>query len=598
MISKERLSCWRRLAHSRVQLDKSLLARVTMPSFTCAGRRMRGAMAIHTPDRIQPRGVAPGLEIPAWRWRRDARRRRPPAMLVIPALTIGLVMLLPLAYIVMRAAESDSAIWNLVFRERTGIVLRNSVTLAAAVAAAGSCIAVPLAWLTTRTDLPFRRFWTVVAGLPLVIPSYVGALAIVAALGPRGMLQGWLEGPFGVERLPDIYGFTGAWVTLTLFTYPYIYMSARAALNGLDPSLEDASRCLGYGAWPTFFRCVLPQLRPAIASGGLLAALYTISDFGVVTMLRFDVFTRAIYVQYRSSFDRGAAAVLASLLVLVAVGLVIAEGRIRGRHTYHALGSSARREPRVVALGRWRWVSVAFCGVVALGALGLPIFVLVYWIARGISGGEGIGRLPELIGNTLVAGGLAAIVTTLAALPIAALAVRHRGWIAQLGARIAYLGYALPGIVIALTFVYFGANHVPAIYQTMLLLVVAYTVRFLPQAVGAQRLSLLQLNPRLEEASRTLGRSALQTVARVTLPLARPGVLTGAALVMLTVMKDLPITLILAPIGFDTLAREIWQFTTTGSYGRAAAPALALVLLSTIPSLLLTTRAGDQPVSS
>jgi iron(III) transport system permease protein len=519
-------------------------------------------------------------------------------MLVIPAVMVGLVMLLPLVYIVMRAAESDTSIWNLILREQTGVVLRNSVMLATAVAGAGTLIAVPLAWLTTRTDLPCRRFWTILAGLPLVIPSYVGALAIVAALGPRGMLQGWLEGPFGVERLPDIYGFTGAWITLTLFTYPYIFMSVRAALKGLDPSLEDASRCLGYGSWRTFYGCVLPQLRPAIASGGLLAALYTISDFGVVTLLRYDVFTRAIYVQYRSSFDRSAAAVLAALLVLVAIGLVVAEGRVRGNHTYHAIGSSAKRVPRTIALGRWTWPSVTFCGLIALSALGLPIFVLVYWIARGVTGGEGVGRLPELVGNSLTAGGLAAVATTLAALPVAALAVRHRGWVGQLGARVAYLGYALPGIVIALAFVYFGANHVPTIYQSMLLLVIAYAVRFLPQAVGAQRLSMLQLNPRLEEASRTLGRSAFQTLARVTLPLTRPGVLTGAALVMLTVMKDLPITLILSPIGFDTLATEIWQYTTTGSYGRAAAPALALVLLSAIPSLLLTTRAGDQPVSS
>lgn len=555
-------------------------------------------MAIQSSDQLQPSNARPGLSVPAWRWRRVSGARRPPALLVIPALIVGLVMALPLVYIVMRAAESDSSIWSLVFRERTIGVLQNSVLLASSVAGAGTVIAVPLAWLTTRTDLPCRRFWAIAAALPLVIPSYVGALAIVSALGPRGLLQGWLEGPFGVERLPDIYGFTGAWLALTLFTYPYIYLSVRAALKGLDPSLEDASRCLGYGAWRTFFGCVVPQLRPAIASGGLLAALYTISDFGVVTMLRYDVFTRAIYVQYRSSFDRSAAAVLAALLVLVAIGLVVAEGRVRGNHTYHAIGSSAKRMPRTVSLGRWTWISVAFCCVIALCALGLPLFVLVYWIVRGISGGDGLERLPELVGNSLVAGGFAAVVTTFAALPIAALAVRHRGWISQLGARISYLGYALPGIVIALAFVYFGANHAPTIYQSMLLLVIAYAVRFLPQAVGAQRLSMLQLNPRLEEASRTLGRSALQTLARVTLPLTRPGVLTGAALVMLTVMKDLPITLILSPIGFDTLATEIWQYSTSGSYGRAAAPALALVLLSAIPSLLLTTRAGDQPVSS
>lgn len=506
-------------------------------------------------------------------------------------------MLLPLVYIVMRASESDTTIWNLILREKTGIVLRNSAMLASAVVATGTLISLPLAWLTTRTDLPVQRFWTVVAGLPLVMPSYVGALAVVAALGPRGMMQGWLEEPFGVERLPSIYGFPGTWITLSLFTYPYIYMSIRAALHGLDPSLEDASRCLGHGSWRTYFSCVLPQLRPAIAAGGLLAALYTISDFGVVTLLRYDVFTRAIYVQYRSSFDRSGAAALALLLVVFAVGLVAAEGWVRGRNRYHSVGGAAKRRPRTTALGRWRWPAVAFCALIAASALGLPVFVLCYWIARGVSGGDGIGRIPELVGNSAIAGGLAAVVTTIAALPIAALAVRHRGWVSQIAARTAYLGYALPGIVIALAFVYFGANHAPWVYQTMALLILAYAVRFLPQAVGTQRLSLLQLNPRLEDASRSLGISGWQTIVRITVPLSRAGVLTGAALVMLTVMKDLPITLILAPIGFDTLATEVWQYSSTGSYGRAAAPALALVVLSAVPSLILTARAGAPPAS-
>ena len=526
------------------------------------------------------------------------RGGQPPLSLTIPALIVTGVMLLPLVYLVMRAAEAESDIVNLIFRERTALVIRNSAVLAAAVVAAGTAVAVPLAWVTTRTDIPFRRFWSVVAGLPLVVPSYVGALVIVAAFGPRGIVQGWLEGPFGVERFPSLYGFTGAWIALTLFTYPYTYMSVRAALQGLDPSLEDASACLGRGRWRTFFGCVLPQLRPAIAAGGLLSALYTIADFGVVTLLRYDVFTRAIYVQYRSSFDRSSAAVLGGLLVLFAIALVIAESWVRGRAQYHSLGSGTRKPPRAVALGRWKIPSLVFCGTIATLSLGIPLFVLVYWIVQGISGGEGLGRLPALIGNSFLAGGLAAILTTFAALPIAILAVRYRGRLSRLAASMSYLGYALPGIVIALAFVYFGANHVPWMYQTMFLLVIAYAVRFLPQAVGAQRLSLLQINPRLEEASRSLGASASGTIAKITFPLARPGVMTGAALVMLTVMKDLPITLILAPIGFSTLATELWQYTTTGAYGRAAAPALALVLLSAIPSVLLTARQGISSTST
>lgn len=547
-------------------------------------------MATSTSDQFDDNLVRPGTWVPGrGRWRR-ARRDNPPAILTIPVTLIAAVLALPLVYLVMRAAESDAGIANLIFRERTARVTVNSALLAGAVVAAGAVISVPLAWITTRTDLPWRRFWRAVGGLPLVIPSYVGALVVVSALGPRGLVQGWLEGPFGIERLPTIYGFTGAWFTLTLFTYPYIYLSVRTALQGLDPSLEDASRCLGYGPWKTFFRCLLPQLRPAIAAGGLLAALYTISDFGVVTLLRYDVFTRAIYVQYRSSFDRSTAAALGLVLVIFAVSLVIVEGRIRGRSQYHSVGGTVTRRARIVPLGGWKIPAIALVATTALLSLGMPLFVLLYWILRGTSGGDGFDRLPELIGNSFVAGGLAAVITTLAAIPVAVLAVRYRGWLPQAAARISYLGYALPGIVIALAFVYFGTRQAPWMYQTLPLLLIAYAVRFLPQAVGSQRLSLLQINPRLEEASRSLGSTASGTLAKVTIPLARPGVLTGAALVMLSVMKDLPITLILAPIGFSTLATELWQFTSTGSYGRAAAPALALVLLSAIPSLFLSSR--------
>ncbi len=555
-------------------------------------------MATQTTDQFQSAVTYSALRpARARRWR--GRAGVPSPGLVIPTLAVAAVMVLPLIYLVMRASESDAGILNLVFRERTVMVMRNSAVLCAAVVAAGSAIAIPLAWITTRTDIPFRRFWSVAAGLPLVIPSYVGALVVVAAFGPRGLVQGWLEGPFGIERLPSFYGFTGAWIVLTLFTYPYIYMSVRAALQGLDPSLEDASRCLGHGRWRTFFACILPQLRPAIAAGGLLSALYTISDFGVVTLLRYDVFTRAIYVQYRSSFDRSGAAALGVLLVLFATLLVVAEAWVRGRARYHSIGSGTRRAAPTIALGRWTAPALAFCGLVAFLALGVPLFVLTWWLVHGVSGGEGLDRLPALIGNSFLAGGLAATVTTAAALPIAILAARYRGAIPQLAAGLSYLGYALPGIVIALAFVYFGANHAPWIYQTLTLLVIAYAVRFLPQAVGAQRLSLLQVNPRLEEASRSLGSSAAKTLARITYPLARPGVLTGAALVMLTAMKDLPITLILAPIGFNTLATELWQYTTTGSYGRAAAPAIALVLLSAIPSVFLTSRSrGADPVNA
>ncbi|MFQ5878994.1 MAG: ABC transporter permease, partial [Dehalococcoidia bacterium] len=227
-------------------------------------------------------------------------RPRPsaPAMVWAPAAVVAAGMLLPLAYLVLRALGAGSEPWDLLLRTRTLHILVRTASLTAAVTASSIAIAVPLAWLTARTDLPLRRLWAVLTVLPLAIPSYVGGFVVVAALGPKGMLQGLLS-PLGVERLPEIYGFPGALLTLTLLSYPYALLTVRAALRGLDPALEEASRSLGYGPWRTFRRTTLPHLRPAIAAGGLLVALYTLHDFGAVSLLRYETFTWAIYLQYQ-----------------------------------------------------------------------------------------------------------------------------------------------------------------------------------------------------------------------------------------------------------------------------------------------------------
>ncbi len=522
-------------------------------------------------------------------------RNHPPFFLWATASAVLGLLAIPLVYLVIRVTGAGSETWDVVLRRRTFDIFRNTAALAGAVAVAAVLVAVPLAWLTARTDLPGKRVWATVAIMPLVIPSYVGALTVVSALGPRGLLQQWLE-PLGVERLPEIYGFWGAWLTLTLSTYPYVFLSVRAALRGLDPALEEASRSLGHGPWRAFFSCVLPQLRPAIAAGTLLTALYTVSDFGVVTLLRYDAFTRAIYVQYRSSFNRSQAAALALMLIGFALVLLLAEGWLRGSRAiaYHRTGVGAARKAATVSLGRWRRAAVTFCALVGAASVGMPLVVLVYWLVKGVSRGEDTADLVPAALGSLSVSALAAVAATLAALPVAILAARYRGRIGTLVERASYLGYALPGVVIALAFVFLGARYLTPIYQTITLLIVAYVVRFLPQAVGGARLSLLQINPRLEDAARNLGRTSFGAITAVTAPLARPGILAGAALVFLTVMKELPLTLFLRPTEFETLATNLWTATTGGAYAKAAAPALLLILASALPTLFLEGRSQQR----
>ena len=288
-------------------------------------------------------------------------------------------MALPVAYLAITVAGSLGEAADTIWRERTLRLVGRSVGLAAAATAGSIALALPLAWLTARTDLPARRLWTVLTLLPLVIPSYIGAYLIVSALGPRGLVQDVLEGPLGLERLPSIYGFPGALLTLVLFTYPLALLTIRAALVRLDPQLEEAARGMGRSGLQVYREVILPQLAPAIGAAALLVALYVLHDFGAVSILRFDSFTRVIYTSYGTG-SRDAAAALSSLLVLVMAAILWGEGRARRRvGAYHRSAPGSARPAPTVALGRWTWPSLALCAAVVGLALALPVGVLAYW---------------------------------------------------------------------------------------------------------------------------------------------------------------------------------------------------------------------------
>lgn len=514
-------------------------------------------------------------------------------------LLIALVMLLPLAYLVFRAAGVDwTEVLGLLGRTRMPSIMWNSLLLVCGVTLLSLALALPFAWLTERTDLPGRRVWTVLAMMPLVIPSYVGGFTLIAMFGPRGVLQELLS-PFGVERLPSIYGFTGALWVLTLFTYPYIFMSIRAALHRFDPSLEEAARSLGFNGLQTFLRVTLPNLRPAITAGGLLVALYTLSDFGAVSLLRFNSFTRAIYVQYLSSFDRNIASFLSLALIAFTIILLLLErnSRGRGRPRYYRSSAGVAAPRKRIVLARRKWPALAFCGAVVMAALVLPTSVIFYWLLRGLASGESLAPVWTATLNSFRAGALAAVVAAVLGLPVSYAAVRMGGRLMSLAARAVYLGYGLPGIVIALSLVFFGANFAPWLYQTMWMLVFAYVVRFLPQAIGAMQTSLMQMNPRLEEAGRSLGLGNRAVFRRITAPIVRPGVLAGMALVFLTTVKELPATLLLSPTGFSTLATQIWSATDEAFFARAAAPALVLLAMSAFSIFLVLMQEEREVVS-
>lgn len=517
-------------------------------------------------------------------YRRPALSRLLWVLALLPA---GLV-LLPVLYLLLRTFESGISGASLFLNLGTLQTLLRTAALSASVTFAAVVVAVPIAWLTVRTDLPGRKVWSVLAALPMVIPSYIAAYLMVAFLGPRGMFAQWLGQWAGIERLPSIYGFPGAFFILTLLCYPYILLGARAALQGMDPALEEAARSLGYSPLQVFLRVTLPQLRPAVAAGGLLAALYVLRDFGAVSIMRYDTFTRVVYVQYKSAFDRASASGLALILVALTLLLLAVESRTRTRARYHRSASGAARQPAVARLGKWRWPALIFTGAVVTFGLILPLGVLLFWLVRGVQAGEQLAPVWAAAQNSILASVLAAVFTMAAAFPIAFLSARNSSRLSSLLERVTYSGYALPGIVVALAMVFISINYAFHLYQSLVLLIVAYMILFLPQAVGSVQASLLQVNGNLEESARSLGASPLAALRKITLPLVKPGLLAGMAMVFLTAMKELPATLILSPLGFKTLATGVWSAVSEAFFAQAAAPALLLIIFSAIPMAFLT----------
>jgi iron(III) transport system permease protein len=509
----------------------------------------------------------------------------PPAYLLVRAAGIGLG---PLAEIVT-AGPSLRALWN-------------SFLLAGGVAAGCLAIAAPMAFLTVRTDLPWRRFWSVVGVLPLAVPSYVGTFALIALFAPEGGYLQSLLAPLGVAAIPSIMGWPGAILGIALFTYPYLLLTLRAGLLGLNPAAEEAARSLGCSPRETFVRVVLPQLRPSLVAGLLLVSLYALRDLGTPALMRVDSLTRVIYAQYTLSFDRNRAAGLALMLAAAVMVLLWLEYRTRTRAAYYAVRGAAGRQANVVRLGKWRLPALAFCSLVASLSLALPAGISLLWLRRGLETGSLTGahaaRVLEVAWNSTVVSGLAAALVTAFALPVAILAARSAGRLTVLVERLAYVAFGLPGIVVALSLAFAGSQFLPGLYQTLPMLVFAFFVLFFPQGLGAVRSSLLQLNPQIEESALSLGRTRWQVLRQVTIPLVKPGLVTGALLVFLTTMKELPATLLLAPLGYDTLATRIWKAAEDVYFAEAALHSLAMIAVCAALILLVIRRAPFGPAVS
>jgi iron(III) transport system permease protein len=521
--------------------------------------------------------------------RREARGERTLALTLLSGAITALV-LSPVVWIVVEAAgvaPADAV--DLVTTELDTVV--NSLLLVAIVTAASVLIGFPLAVLTSQTDLPFRRFWTVAVSLPLVIPSYIGAFAYYNASGADGDIATTLA-TYGLDvPVPEARGLFGTSLVITLYTFPYVFLATRASLASFDGTLVEAARTLNHSRRSAFRRVVLPQVLPGVAAGALLVALYTISDFGTPAIMGFDVFTKVLYT---SNYDIGRTALLSVELLTVTAVVIALESAIESGDADGYASTNPNAATRL-DLGWLKGPALAFCALVVALCLAVPVGILTLWLFRDTGGATTGYAFTWTYGwNSFYVSVLAAGASILMALPVAYASAVEDSRLTRLLERGTYVGYAVPGIVVGIALVAMGNRFVPSLYGAIPLLVFAYVVRFLPQAVGSVRSSVLQVDGRLVEVARTLGHAPGATFRKVTLPLVAPGVVAGAALVFLTSMKELPATLLLRPLGFETLVTYIWMVQESRHYGKAAMPALALVGISAVSMLVLLSRGSGQ----
>lgn len=484
-------------------------------------------------------------------------------------MVVALFALIPLGYVATYAAIIGPAdLWGLVARPRILELLRNTVGLATACMLSTAAMGVALAVVVERTDLPGRRWWHGLMVAPLAVPAFVNGYA-------------W------VSLDPAIHGFWGAFLVITLSYYPLVYLPVVAALRGLDPALEESAWSLGHTHWRSLRSVVLPQLRPALLGGVLLVGLHLLAEFGALSLLRFPTFTTAIYDQYGSTFNGQAATAMAGVLVLLCLVLLLGELRLRGHRRYARIGQGAARRAVRVGTGAARWPLVAVVGAVVALAVGVPAYALVHWLLVGASTEFPLTDLAAASATTVALAVAGAVVATAAAVPVVWLSVRYRGPLSTLVERSTYIANALPGIVVGLALVVASLRLVPLVYQTTLLLVVAYAILFLPRATVSVRAGLEQAPVVLDDVSHSLGVGPLATARRVTLPVIAPSIGAGAALVFLAISTELTATLMLSPIGTHTLATEFWSASSELRYGAAAPYALLLVLISVPATWLL-----------
>lgn len=523
------------------------------------------------------------------------------------AALIGLAVLAPVLTLVWWALGGDLSHWRHLATYVLPQALANTAVLLAGVGVLVTLLGTGSAWLVTAYEFPSRRALTWALLLPLAVPTYIIAFAYLDLLHPIGPIQSGIRALLGYDsprqfRLPDLRSIYGAIFVLGFVLYPYVYLSTRVMFMTQAASLLEAARTLGAGRYAVFFRVALPLARPAIVVGVSLALLETLNDIGASEFLGVQTLTVSVYTTWVTRSDLAGAAQIALTMLAIVIGLILLERHGRKRQRYANTQRMRPMQPRrlrgaaAVLAAVLGWIPV----VVGFAAPALYLVVETYKRLHLVGGVS--SQLLNGLGNTLIVAFSATLVTLVCGLVVAwaGRTLRESAGInpGRACARVASLGYAVPGTVLAIglltPFVWidtavakvFGGSGL-FLMGSMAALVCAYAIRFLAISTGALEAGLARIPPSLEQASRLLGESSAGTLRRVHLPLLRPALAASALLVFVDAMKELPATLLLRPMNFDTLATWLYAEAARGTYEEGAVAALAIVLAGLLPVILL-----------
>jgi iron(III) transport system permease protein len=503
-----------------------------------------------------------------------------PRALVCLSLLVTAAVVFPIGVTIVQAFHGGwSAVRGALDSSSSRRLLFN--TLAVALVATPICavIGVGGAWFVERTELPARRLWALLLVAPLTVPLFVTSYA-------------WAT--LNVQ----LQGFLGAAGIIAFSYYPIVFLLVAVALRGLDPALEETARALGLGGRQIFFRVVLPQLRPALLGGVLLVALDALVEFDAFVALKFQTFSSDVYAQYRLGLSTSGAAALSVFSIVICLVLLFGEERLRGSANYTRVGTGTRRAPGRYALGRWLIPVLAGLGLVVAVSVAIPVGMLVDWFAQSStaalsSASSNLQYLWPATETSLELGISSALVALLFALPVALLAVRHDGRFARITERATYLSFALPDLVAAIALSYAAVHYLRSLYDSFALIVFAEAVLFLPFAVVALRATLGQIEPALEDSARSLGANAMRSFWRITLPLARPGLVAAAVLVFAFSLGDLATAQVLLPFNLFTLGTEFQANSSTVAFTAAAPFAAVLIVLAMGAAYVLMSGFGE-----